>query len=172
MFKKAIKLHKQFGHPSLQKLVDLVRKAGIQNEELEKQLRIASEKCLTCVKFKKPQPRPRVSLPLATSFNETLALDLKSFGNVYFLVLVDIATRYCSAAVIRNKFPRTVVKQLCLSWIAHFGAPKRILSDNGGEFNNSELRELCERYNIYLMTTAPESPWSNGICERLNSVLS
>merc|ERR1739842_282852 len=52
-----------------------------------------------------------------------------------------------------------------------FGAPKRILSDNGGEFDNPEMRALGEAFNITIKTTAAESPWSNGICERLNGVL-
>ena len=33
------------------------------------------------------------------------------------------------------------------------------------------LRELGEAFNIKIMTTAAESPWSNGACERLNDVL-
>ena len=45
------------------------------------------------------------------------------------------------------------------------------MSDNGGEFSNSKFRELCERFNINVKTTAAESPWSNGMCERHNSVI-
>ena len=54
---------------------------------------------------------------------------------------------------------------------SQFGAPKKIFSDNGGEFNNDEMRALGEAFNIKIITTAAESPWSNGICERLNGVL-
>ena len=41
----------------------------------------------------------------------------------------------------------------------------------GGEFNNNEMRTLGEMFNITIKTTAAESPWSNGIVERLNGVL-
>ena len=45
-------------------------------------------------------------------------------------------------------------------------------SDNGGEFNNEEFREMCEAMNIVVKTTSAEAPWSNGLCERHNEILS
>ena len=38
--------------------------------------------------------------------------------------------------------------------------------DNKGEFVNSELIEFAEKFNIVLKTTATESAWSNGMCEK------
>ena len=98
-------------------------------------------------------------------------MDLKAWGNYHFLVLVDVATRFCAARVIRNKEPSTIMKGIFLSWITHFGAPKEIFSDNGGEFNNEEMKALGEAYNIKILTTPAESPWSNGVVERLNGVI-
>ena len=40
------------------------------------------------------------------------------------------------------------------------------------EFNNSEMRLYCESFNIRVLTTAAESPWSNGVCELMNAVIS
>ena len=51
------------------------------------------------------------------------------------------------------------------------GAPKRLYSDNGGEFNSDEVRDLCENFNIEVKTTAAYSPWSNGLLERHNQTL-
>ena len=82
-----------------------------------------------------------------------------------------MATRFCAAAVIKNKLPKTVITHMFTSWITIFGAPKKILSDNGCEFNNYLFREMGEGFNIKILTTAAESPFSNGICERLNGVL-
>ena len=169
--KMASKLHRQFGHPKSGKLIVLIRNAGIVNSVLENAIKEISDKCVTCLKFKRPVPRPVVSIPLATKLNETLAIDLKSWGNVYFLVMVDVATRFCAARVIRNKEAQTVIKGICLSWITNFGAPQQIFSDNGGEFNNEELKALGEAYNMKVLTTAAESPWSNGVVERLNGVI-
>lgn len=47
---------------------------------------------------------------------------------------------------------------------------KGILTDNGGEFSSDELREDASCLNIEVRTTAGESPWSSGLCERVHSV--
>ena len=73
--------------------------------------------------------------------------------------------------VISDKSANFVIRGVFLSWIVLFGAPGKILSDNGREFNNEDMRDLVEVFNIKMMTTAAESPWSNGVCERLNAVL-
>ena len=152
-------------------MIALIRKAGIKDGNLEMCLRTVAENCEVCCRYKKPRPCPVVSMPMASKFNELVALDLKSYEGVYFLVIVDHFTRFCSAIVIRNKRPETIIRGLFMSWITVFGAPYKFFSDNGGEFCNSEMRELGEQFNIKLMNTAAESPWSNGVCERLNAVL-
>ena len=167
----ALKLHQQFGHPKAKTLLNLIKNAGIKNRKLCKEINSVSNACITCLKYKRPPPRPSVCLPLASRFNELIGIDLKKFNNSHFLVIVDIATRFCQARVIPNKEPSTIIKGLFVSWITIFGAPQRILSDNGGEFCNWEVRELSDIFCIQLLTTAAESPWSNGICERLNGIL-
>ena len=167
----AHKLHRQFGHPTPEALIQLIKNAKINNKNLLKEVRYVSENCVICLKNKKPSPRPVVCLPLAKRFNEMVGMDLKKWGDSYFLVMVDIATRYCAACVIRNKLPSTIIKAIFVTWITIFGAPEKFLTDNGGEFVNQEMRDLSESFNIRLLTTAAESPWSNGICERLNGTL-
>ena len=36
---------------------------------------------------------------------------------------------------------------------------------------NSEFLDMYESYGVVVLTTAAESPWSNGLCERHNAVL-
>ena len=168
----ATKLHKQFAHPTSDKLKKLLRDAGKCDKDLLRAVEDISQSCETCLKYKRPHSRPVVAMPLATSFNETVSADLKKWNNVYFLVLVDVATRYCNAVVINNKQPSTIIKSFFTHWICYFGAPKQFLTDNGGEFSNDEMRSLADNFGIKLLNTAAESPWSNGICERLNGILS
>ena len=169
--KKAVKLHKQFGHPTAINLIKMLRSAEIYNREFEQVIDNVSEKCEVCVKYKKPKSRPIVSMPMASSFNETIAMDLKVWKKMYFIVFIDLATRFCTAAVIKDKNSETIIKSFFKNWICFFGAPNKILSDNGCEFSNSNMRMLGEAFNIKVLNTAAESPWSNGVCERLNSVL-
>ncbi|PIK39346.1 hypothetical protein BSL78_23810 [Apostichopus japonicus] len=51
------------------------------------------------------------------------------------------------------------------------GAPKKFLSDNGGEFANEEFRDMAENLNIEIWNTAGYSPWQNGLCERNHAVV-
>ena len=46
-----------------------------------------------------------------------------------------------------------------------------MFSDNGGKFESSEFKDMCEDFNIKVVTTPAEAPWSNGICERHNHIL-
>ena len=167
----ACKLHRQFAHPTRKSLIRLINNAGIKDSNLEKEVGNVSNKCITCIKYRKPFNRPVVCMPLASEFNEMIGIDLKVWGKQYFLVIVDIATRFCAACVIEDKLPSTIVRGLFLTWVATFGPPKKLISDNGGEFSNSEMRNFSEAFSIKVIHTAAESPWSNGTVERLNGVL-
>ena len=43
--------------------------------------------------------------------------------------------------------------------------------DNGREFANTEFTNMCENLNVFMMNTAAESPWQNGLCERNHAVV-
>ena len=66
----AVKLHKQFSHPTSEKLITLLKNGGYSdNKELLKEVVRVSVACPTCQVYKKPSPRPVVGMPLATEFN-------------------------------------------------------------------------------------------------------
>ena len=167
-----LKLHKQFAHLAPDKLKKLLVSAGRGKNFLDIVDQV-SKNCEICQKFKRTRPRPVVCLPLASTFDETVAMDLKAYEGegAYFLVCVDFATRFCAASVIKDKRAETVVRSFIMSWITTFGAPAQILSDNGLEFNNDVMRCLGDNFDIKLLCTAAYSPWSNGVCERLNAIL-
>ena len=56
-------------------------------------------------------------------------------------------------------------------WIGvGFGVMEGIISDNGGEFSSEETREVTSLLNLEVCTTAANSPFQNGLCERIHSV--
>ncbi|PIK34739.1 hypothetical protein BSL78_28435 [Apostichopus japonicus] len=135
---------------------------AIQNEEIRE----------VCKRFKKTPSRPVVCLPLAKEFNDVVAMDLKKFGDVYFLHFIDLFTRFSKSKLTRRKTPKVIVDAVATEWIAAgFGPPKKFLVDNGGEFDNAEYREFAEQFNVEVCATAAYSPWSNGICERNHYVV-
>ena len=169
----ARKLHHQFAHPSSKRLINYIKNAGIDDSELFNCIENVTQSCNTCKRYKRPSPRPIVMFPLATQFNETVALDLKIYENntTYFLHVIDHATRFSAAAVIKSKKSEVIVNNFFKIWIAIFGTPGKVLSDNGGEFVNSTFVDMCESLNINFITTAAESPWSNGLVERHNGII-
>ena len=44
------------------------------------------------------------------------------------------------------------------------------MMDNGREFSLDEMLEISSILNIQLCTTAGESPFQNGLCERLHVI--
>ena len=81
-------------------------------------------------------------------------------------------TRFSKARCLSRKLPSTVVKAFILTWIdSGFGAPNKVIVDNGGEFDNAEYLDAMGQYNIEVCATGAESPWSNGVCERNHAVV-
>jgi transposase InsO family protein len=170
--KSVVKMHRQFGHASAQRLLTLIKGAGNNDKNIQKLCEEVVKECETCVKFKKPSPKPAVGLPLATRFNETIAVDLHQLeSNIWYLHIIDEFTRYSAGCIIDNKESSTFADKFMKYWIAIHGPPVRLYSDNGGEFNSEIVRDMAENFNIMVKTTPGYSPWSNGLLERHNKTL-
>ena len=169
--KAAIKLHKQFCHVPANRINKLLANAGIRDKEMFKAVELVSDKCKTWKEFSRVPPKPIIALPPGKVFNQHVAMDLKTINSKHILHLIDHATRYSSGCIVPNKEKSSIVCGVLTIWISLFGPPKSILSDNGGEFSNDELVEIGEKLNTEIKSTAAESPWSNGMNERHNSIL-
>ena len=71
---------------------------------------------------------------------------------------------------IERKKPSSVIDALMTDWIGQFGVMGALMTDNGGEFNSDEMREITSILNVQLYTTAGESPFQNGSCERVHAI--
>lgn len=172
--KKIEKLHQQFGHPTCKRLIQLLKDAGVEDEMCFVFTEEVSDSCEICMKYKKTPSRPVVSVNMAKEFNEVVAIDLKEFkrGDIYFLHMVDMATRFSKSCITKSKEPKEIVEKIIEIWLGTgLGAPMKFLCDNGGEFANKLFLEMCENMNIQVMHTAAYSPFSNGLCERNHAVI-
>ena len=77
--KVAIKLHHQFSYSYSDKLIALLKDAYINDKLLFNMANNINSNCKVWQKYKQPKPKPIVSFPLAKTFNETAALDLKEW---------------------------------------------------------------------------------------------
>ena len=172
--KQLMKLHKQFFHCTAEKLHMLIKKSGgsVALADIQKVIL----QCDICPQFGRSAPKPCASLPLASGWNSTLALDLHQMtelgSSVWYLHIIDLFTRFTAAVFIANKKPETIIAGVLSHWCLIFGYPRVIMTDNGGEFDNGHFPSFAENHDIEIRTTAAFSPWSNGVVERHNAVLS
>ena len=169
---KIIKLHKQFGHTSSRNLKNLLKRAGIPLSNISDFINKVVLHCKTYQQYKKQAPRPTVGLPKANYFNDTLAMDLHQLGpNLWYLHLIDKFSRFSNAVIIKSKSKDIIIKMFLKYWISLLGSPSAVFSDNGVEFVSIEFIDFCENFNMKVKATAAEAPWSNGLCERHNTII-
>ena len=169
-YKTLLKLHRQFTHPPVAKLKALLQDAGQWKDEFQELLEDIGKACDLCKRYMKTPPRPAVALPMASRFNEKVAMDLKQLNGQWILHIIDMWSRYTVSVFIPRKRSSDVINALMERWIAVFGVMESIMSDNGGEFSSDEMRDVMSILNVNLITTAAESPFQNGLCERVHAV--
>jgi len=165
------KLHVQYSHASPSKISELLRWGGTRDAEVFAAVRDAAAACTACHVHRAAPNHAVVTIPSATAFNEALAADLLflSAGRPV-LHVIDMYSRYSKCTLLPNQ-TAVAVGDALLSWIVSFGAPLRLLSDGGGEFDSDLTRLVADRFGIFLDQTSAQAPWSNGMCERHNAVL-
>ena len=136
-------------------------------------------KCPECSMYHRGQLKRQgelQSFPVGEPF-ERIAIDLTGphptsrSGHVYILTVVDIFSKWAEAVSIRNKEAVTVARALMDVVIARFGVPLQLLSDNGKEFDNSILKELCRLLEIDKLRTTVYKASTNGAVERLHRTM-
>ena len=90
----------------------MCRVAGIEDKGLLEAIDDITDSCYTCNRYRKDKSRPVVSsLPMASDFNEMLAMDLKfvTVENHTYTILhmIDVFKRYSSATIIKSKHKET-----------------------------------------------------------------
>ena len=118
--KTLLKLHRQFAHPPVKKLKSLLQAANLWKDEYKDLLEDIDSKCDLCKRYSKTPPRPVVSMPMATSFNETVAMDLKQLNGQWILHIKDMWSSYSTSVFINRKTSRDVFA-LMQKWVGVFG---------------------------------------------------
>ena len=105
-----------------------------------------------------------ISFEMTTNLN-----DLPKVKNV--LVIVDHFTRYTRAYVTKDQKVSTAAKILYKGFISIFGAPKRILMDQGKAFTSEVVEQLCSQFRISQSTMTAYHPQGNGQVEHAHQTL-
>ena len=169
------KLHRQFGHPTKEKWQKFIANFKGWKEDYKGIIDKIYDKCKVCPQFRKSPPRPVVSMPVASNFNEVVTLDLKEYkvkDYRYILHMIDAYTRFTVSVLIKDKKSETISDAILRNWVgASYGVFKRMWTDVGGEFNAEEIKQLSDCLGIHIDTTAGYAAWMNGINERNHCVV-
>ncbi len=132
-------------------------------------------RCVECAQHKDTMPRPAPILeyppsdrPLDVVSIDLLQLPASHQGSRYLLVCVDHLPRYVVLAPVKDKSVKSIAHGLITHLICPFSTPRVLLSDNGTEFRNQLLEEICKQFGIKQCFTVSYHPASNGLVERAN----
>ena len=126
------KIHTQYGHALLDYMEKLILNANLLDNETSQLLKEVTDNCAACNNFKKPSARLIVALSKVDDFNQTLSFylhELKHGLKLWYMHRLDDFTRYSAGAILTNKV--AAGKNFMKHWIAVFGPPKTVFSDNG-----------------------------------------
>ena len=135
--------------------------------------------CKACDQHRSNRANPKAplgELPIGGPF-ELVFLDLvrgqgslnaTDMGARTILVMIDSLTGWAEAVPIPDQTAKTVARVFFETWIARFGVPYRVHSDQGPQFESALFSRLCEMPKIHWSRTTPYRPQENGKVERFN----
>ena len=155
------------------RLLDRVYWPGLRGD-----VQIYIKSCTVCIARKSPCPRkiPMGHVEVGHRWDR-VAMDLLDMsvttarGNRYVLVIVDCFTRWTEAFPLPDKTAHSVADAFFNNVVCRFGMPIVIHSDQGREFENKILHELCLIGGSHKTRTSPYHPESDGMVERFNRTL-
>lgn len=89
----------------------------------------------------------------------------------FIIVLTDHFTKWATAKPTKNHDADTVATVLHEEWICEYGAPDRLLTDQGSDFSSRLFDSLNRLLGIQRSFTSGYRPQTNGLVERFNGTL-
>ncbi len=142
------------GHPGKERTLIAARKKFFW-PTMEVDINDHVSKCAQCAQHKGtvPKPAPILQYPPPAGPWDVVAIDLLQLpasnqGSWYLLVCVDHFSRFVILAQLQNKTAEGVAHALISNLFCPYSTPSVQLSDNGAEFRNALLEEICKQFNI------------------------
>jgi len=136
----------------------------IKNQEVKQLTLPTSIKILQPIVVEKPMIHHEMDLI------DMSALSKMNNGITFVLNIIDVHSKFLWSRPLKNKSAESVAYELQNIYLNE-GGPKIISSDNGPEFINEKMAELCLRFNIEQRKTREYYPQANGQVERVNKTL-
>ena len=140
---------------------------------IRKQIFRHCKKCKECILQNQGQPEKCFGhFDLPDLPMEFICMDLvgpihppSSKGNKYVLTVIDMLTGFTIAVPIKNKNAETICEVYRDNVYCVFGGSSRMLTDNGSEFKNKEMQEVCDTLGLKHIFSPVYTSHSNGCLE-------
>ena len=168
------KLHKNYGHASVDKLYRILAHAGAPSS-IRKHIESVVQDCEVCFEHQKPPNKPKTGGWLTNGFNDIVFMDLSEymFENAKTIIchMIDGFTNLSYAELVPSKAAKDALNAF-IGWSDKAGTfPRVLVTDGGLEFQNTILHTWCSKHDITFIATPPRTPECNGIVERRNGFL-
>jgi len=164
------RIHKRFGHPSVEKLWKLLHRAD--HDVTKDSLELINRFCHFCqIKGTAPQ-RFKFSLKDDIDFNYEIIVDILSLAGKPVLHVVDASTGFQAAGFLPNFSARATWETLKRCWLdTYLGPPDVITVDAGTNFASTEFKAEARLAGITCHQIPIEAHWSIGKVERFHQPL-
>ncbi|UYV80904.1 K02A2.6-like [Cordylochernes scorpioides] len=122
--------------------------------------------CAECSAYLPSQQKePLYSDPPPSYPFQHVSCDLFSHAGYQYLVMVNRFSGWINVTQCGRAPTSTTVIRHLQKWMADYGIPEILTSDNGPQFSSQEFRSWTKRWNIEHSTSSPHFPQSNGLAE-------
>lgn len=164
------RLHRRFGHPSVERLQKLLTRAG--HDVDTEALKHIKKFCHHCQSHGRSPGRFRFTLQDDINFNHSIIVDIMYINGKPVLHVVDEATRFNAARWLDSISAKTTWDVLRMIWIdTYLGPPDFIVTDAGKNFTSKEFKQNATSIGTIVTTVPVEAHWSIGTVERYHAVL-
>lgn len=162
-------------HPSARATSRLIRNKYVW-PSINKDVKTWARECLQCQRSKVDvhvQPA-QIAPPIARFKHVHMDIvgPLPMCENYrYCLTLIDRFSRWPEAIPLKNITAQCVCRAFIDNWVARFGSPETITTDQGTQFESKMFTELRRIIGCNRIRTTPYHPSSNGLIERAHRTL-
>ena len=166
------RLHRNLGHPSNRDLRVVLAQSGANRLVVET---AENYQCPTCRKLAPPVQVPKTTLRTTFRFNERLLSDTVWLQvldkTVPVITMMDAATRYVAARVVRRETSTEFLQAVERGWIRVFGPPRTLFVDSHRAWGSDEVMRYVTEHGIQLVISPGEAHERLAQLERRHQVL-